>query len=54
VFSISSNNRFMASGKNKRYKDVTEADRQKIVDYTVDALKDASYPINRFYPDVTV
>lgn len=53
VFSVNSNNRFMASGKNKRYKDVTDADRQKIVDYTVDVLKDSSYPINRFYPDVT-
>jgi hypothetical protein len=54
VFSLNSNNRFMASGKNKRYKDVAEKDRQKIVDYTVEALKNSSYPISRFYPDVTV
>ena len=43
---------FMASGKEKRHEDVTPAVRNRILGYCHDALRGASYPVSRWYPDV--
>lgn len=51
MFSVAGG-QFLASGKEARHEDVTPAIRQRITDYTVRSLKDGTYPLEKFYPDV--
>jgi hypothetical protein len=51
MFSVA-RGRFMASGKENRYEDVTLAIRQRILDYCRQALEGSKYPAQRFYPDL--
>lgn len=52
IFSMSSNTRFMQSGKAQRHKDVSQADRNTINHYMAGQLAESSYPLAEFYPDV--
>ena len=45
---------FMASGKENRYKDVTPAIRQRILDYCRQTLNISEYPAQKFYPDLVI
>jgi hypothetical protein len=51
MFSVAGG-RFMASGKESRYMDVTPAIRQRILNYCRESLRDSNYPAWRFYPDL--
>jgi hypothetical protein len=51
MFSVAGG-KFMASGKEKRYEDVTPAIRERILGYCREALMEGSYPLYRFYPDL--
>ena len=51
MFSVRSG-QFLASGSATRDKDVTPEIRQQILDYCRQALKGASYPAARFYPEL--
>ena len=52
IFSMSSNTRFMQSGKNQRHKDVSNKDREMINQYMREQLQNSTYPLQQFYPDV--
>lgn len=43
---------FLPSGKASRHGDVTDAIRQRILDYCEHALRGHTYPASRFYPDL--
>jgi hypothetical protein len=51
MFSVAGG-RFMASGKESRYTDVTPALRERILDYCRQALSGTDYPARQFYPDL--
>ena len=51
MYSVSGG-KFMASGKEKRYEDVTPDVRDRILGYCRNALSASTYPVERFYPDV--
>jgi hypothetical protein len=51
MFSVAGG-RFIASGKESRYMDVTPAIRQRILNYCRESLCDSDYPAWRFYPDL--
>ena len=52
IFSMRSNTRFMQRGKNKRHQDVRDEDRQCINRYMSSELKNSSYPLVQYYPDI--
>ncbi len=43
---------FFVKGSSNRGDDVSEEARQRVLRYCADRLKDAAYPVARFYPDV--
>ncbi|MCI0591217.1 MAG: sulfotransferase domain-containing protein [Gammaproteobacteria bacterium] len=43
---------FLASGKESRYKDVTPAIRERILDYCRQRLRKSDYPAHEFFPDL--
>jgi len=51
MFSVAGG-QYMASGREKRYEDVTPALRERILAYCRTSLADAEYPAARFYPDL--
>ncbi len=53
LFSESSRINFMHSGESNRHKDVSEETRKTISEYCITQLKDSSYPLNEFYPDLS-
>ncbi len=46
------NGSYFTSGKLDRYKDVSEENRKKILNFCKKRLANSSYPIEKFYPDI--
>ncbi len=51
MFSVAAG-QFMATGKETRHQDVTPDIRERILEYCRQSLKESTYPVHQFYPDV--
>ena len=52
IFSVSGPIRFMQAGTVNRYQDTRDAERERINAFCRERLKNATYPLAKYYPDV--